>query len=109
MYECAAQGTRVCSLDVEYMGWNAYGCSVHRPAAGSYITWANPLAVLAVIRPDWPVVRSLISVTSPCGESWIDTSIWSPGLMNRSVDGLGVNEAAVRRSGRGAHAARRSW
>src|SRR5258706_3162971 len=25
LYECAAQGTRVCSLDVEYIGWHAYG------------------------------------------------------------------------------------
>ena len=32
LYECAAHGTRVCSLDVEYIGWNAYGLCEHVPA-----------------------------------------------------------------------------
>src|SRR5438034_296426 len=28
LYECAAHGTRVCSLEVAYIGWNAYGVCV---------------------------------------------------------------------------------
>ena len=35
LYECAAHGTRVCSLDVEYIGWNAYGVCVQVAALGS--------------------------------------------------------------------------
>src|SRR5258705_10830290 len=52
LYECAAQGTRVCSLDVEYIGWNAYGVCVHVDAVGSKFTWAKPFATLAVIEPE---------------------------------------------------------
>ncbi len=29
MYEWAAPGTRVCSLEVAYIGWNAYGVWMH--------------------------------------------------------------------------------
>src|SRR5215472_5345942 len=52
LYECAAHGTRVCSLDVEYMGWKLYGRLVHVVAAGSKMTCWKPLAALAVIEPD---------------------------------------------------------
>src|SRR5215831_21100725 len=51
LYECAAQGTRVCGPDVEYIGWNAYGCSVHVLAFGWNNGCANPFAMLAVIDP----------------------------------------------------------
>ena len=60
MYECAAHGTRVCSLDVAYIGWNAYGDWLHVDAFGSKLTCAKPLSSLAVIDPDCPLVRSLI-------------------------------------------------
>ena len=63
------------------------------------MTCANPLATLAVIEPDCPVVRSWISVTRPSAESWIEMSSWSPAFMNRSVLGFGVNESSVRSSG----------
>ncbi len=43
---------RVCSLEVAYIGWNAYGMLVQVEAVGSNLTWANPLAMLAVIEPD---------------------------------------------------------
>ena len=29
LYECAAHGTRVCSLEVAYIGWNAYALWEH--------------------------------------------------------------------------------
>src|SRR5438874_13543725 len=46
LYECAAHGTRVCSLDVAYIGWNAYGVCEQLAAVGSKLTWAKPLAPL---------------------------------------------------------------
>jgi hypothetical protein len=48
----------VSSLDVEYIGWKSHGVSVQVDAAGSKLTALKPLAALAVIEPDWPVVRS---------------------------------------------------
>ena len=48
---CAAQGTRVCSLAVEYIGRNAYGASWQVDEAGSNRICAKPLASLAVIEP----------------------------------------------------------
>src|SRR2546426_12815550 len=51
LYECAAHGTRVCSLDVLYIGWNEYGASVHFDRCGWKSGWANPFAALAVIDP----------------------------------------------------------
>src|SRR6476619_1017579 len=38
LYECAAHGTRVCSLDVEYIGRNVYGDWLHAAAVGSKFT-----------------------------------------------------------------------
>src|SRR6516162_6291226 len=55
---CAAQGTRVCSDDVEYIGWKSYGVLTQLVPVGSYCTWPNPLAALAVIDPVSPLVRS---------------------------------------------------
>ena len=101
LYECAAHGTRVCSLDVEYIGWNAYGDWLHVSAVGSKLTCANPLPSLAVIDPDCPLVRSFISVTRPSEESRIEMSSWSPASMNRSVVGSGTNVSPVRSSGAG--------
>src|SRR3954471_9341656 len=99
LYECAAQGTLVCSLEVEYIGWNAYGDWLQVAAFGSKLTWANPLATLAVIEPDWPVVWSRMAVTRPAAESWMEIVTRSPAFMNRSVPGFGVNESRVRFSG----------
>jgi hypothetical protein len=65
------------------------------------LTWAKPLATLAVIDPDLPVDRSSILVTRPAGESWMDSSSRSPARMNRSLAGSGVNAASVRSSGAG--------
>lgn len=91
----------MCSLDVAYIGWNAYGVWVQVAALGAKLTWANPLSSLAVIEPDSPLVRSWISVTSPSGESWIEMSSSSPASMNRSVSGSGSNDSPVRLSGAG--------
>src|SRR5437773_6943140 len=74
LYEWAAHGTRVCSLEVAYIGWNAYGLCEQVSASGSKLTWANPLSTLAVIDPDSALVRSLTSTTRPSAESWIDRS-----------------------------------
>src|SRR2546428_7864602 len=65
LYECAAQMTRVCSDDVLYIGWKSYGMLLQLVPVGSYWTWPNPLAALAVIEPNSCVVRSLMVVTSP--------------------------------------------
>jgi hypothetical protein len=35
LYEWAAHGTRVCSLEVEYIGWNAYALCEHEAGSGS--------------------------------------------------------------------------
>src|SRR5262245_19956903 len=70
LYEWAAHGTRVCSLEVEYIGWKLYGDCEHVAASGSKLTCAKPFAALAVIEPDSPVVVSLIVVTRPAIESW---------------------------------------
>src|SRR4029079_15637586 len=99
LYEWAAHGTRVCSLEVEYIGWKAYGVCVHVDAVGSKLTWAKPLATLAVIEPVSPLVTSSMATTRPAAESWIDRLTWSPLSMNRSVAGFGVNVARVWSSG----------
>jgi hypothetical protein len=77
----------------------ASGCTCE--AFGSKFTCANPLSTLAVIDPDSPLVTSLISVTRPSAESWIEMSSWSPASMNRSVVGLGSNDSPVKSSGAG--------
>src|SRR5262249_47534559 len=92
---------RVSSLDVEYIGWNAYGVCVHVASAGRKFVCANPFATLAGLGPLWWVERSLTVVTSPSGESWIDTRSESPPFMNRSFDASGVNDARVAVSGPG--------
>src|SRR5690349_24328926 len=58
LYECAAHGTRVCSLEVAYSGWKAAGMFVQVVPVGSHFTWPNWLATLAVIEPVAPLVRS---------------------------------------------------
>src|SRR5580765_2225042 len=40
LYECAAHGTRVCSLEVEYIGRNVYGDWLHAAEVGSKFTCA---------------------------------------------------------------------
>src|SRR5215472_11539036 len=61
---------------------------------GSYWTWPNPLAALAVIDPFCPVVWSLMTACNPFGVSFMDTFRLSPEFMNRSL-GLGVNVAVL--------------
>jgi len=56
---------------------------------GANLICANPLALLAVIDPDCPVVRSWITTFRPFGVSLNATCRWSPEFMNRSA-GLGV-------------------
>src|SRR5579859_1511704 len=88
---CAAQVTRVFVDDVLYIGWKLYGMAWQDVPLGSNFTCANPLALLAVIDPLWPVVRSLMTTRRPFGVSPKETFRWSPGFMNRSLVGLGVN------------------
>ena len=76
--------TRVFVVDVLYIGWKLYGMAVQDVPLGSYFTCANPLALLAVMNPVWPVVRSLIVTFRPFGVSVNDVFRWSPGFMNRS-------------------------
>src|SRR6266576_1518786 len=92
LYECAAQGTRVCSERVLYSGWKSYG---------SYWTCPKPFAALAVMKPDWPVVWSFRSMRRPCAVSFMVTTTRSPELMNRSVAPFGVKVPAVELTGLG--------
>src|SRR5450631_808120 len=61
---------------------------------GANFTWPNPLAPLAVIEPDWPVVASLTVVCRPCAVSCSETLNESPWFRNRSSLWLGVPEAS---------------
>src|SRR5450755_46596 len=67
--------------------------------AGSYLTWAKPLAALAAIDPVCPVVLSLMTTFRPFGVSFSDTPSRSPEFMNRSLAGSGVNGARVESTG----------
>src|SRR5215471_19690086 len=96
---CAAQGTRVCSLDVAYIGWKAYGVSLQVVALGWKFTCVNPLAMLAVMEPVFPEFRSTRDTSKPAGVSnWL-TRITSPDRMKRSWLGSGVKVASVWLSG----------
>src|SRR5579859_584293 len=100
--------TRVCSEEVEYIGWKSYGRSVQLVPVGSYWTWPNPLAALAVMDPVSPVVRSWMVARSPCGVSPRDTLRLSPEFINRSRLKSGVNVAVVASTGFGAAVVRPS-
>src|ERR1700730_16390038 len=91
--------TRVCSDEVEYIGWKLYGMLTQLVPVGAYWTWPNPLAALAVIDPAWPLVTSLITARNPLGVSWSDTCRLSPEFMNRSFFRSGVNVAVVEFTG----------
>src|SRR5438552_12532132 len=99
LYPSAAHGTRVCPLDVEYIGWNAYGRLLHVVAVGSNTTWPNWFATLAVMEPVVWLVRSTMSTRNPAAVSCSATTSWSPAFMNRSVAGFGVNVSDVDSSG----------
>ena len=81
---CAAQMTRVCSEEVEYIGWKSYGMLTQLVPVGSYCTWPNPLAALAVMDPVAPVVRSLMMARSPFGRVPRETLRLSPEFISRS-------------------------
>src|SRR5579859_7724050 len=91
--------TRVCSEEVEYIGWKSYGMLTQLVPAGSYLTWPNPLAALAVMDPVWPFVRSWMTARSPFGVSPRETLRLSPEFINRSRDRSGVNVAVVASTG----------
>src|SRR5260370_35450117 len=91
--------TRVCSDEVEYIGWKLYGILVQLVPVGSNLTWPNPLAALAVMDPVCPLVRSLMTARNPFGGSRGDTFRLSPDFMNRSLAGSGVNVAGVASTG----------
>src|SRR2546430_6591575 len=95
------QGTSVCSLDVEYIGWKSYGADVQVVSVGRKFTCSKPLARPAVIDPDRCVVRSSSVIRRPPRVSRMCTAITSPGFMNRSRARWGVNVAAVCWSGPG--------
>ena len=97
--ECAAQGTRVCSLDVAYIGWKAYGVEVHVEAVGLKLICANPLAMLAVIAPTCEVVASMTIPCRPSGVSCRITTSTSPGLTKKVSPGMVKNLAKLRFKG----------
>src|SRR5487761_1508566 len=63
--------------------------AVQDEPVGSNFTCANPLALLAVMDPVPPDVRSRSVTFRPFGVSVKDVWMWSPEFMNRSA-GLGV-------------------
>src|SRR5438874_987711 len=63
-------------------------------ALGSNLICANPLALLAVMKPVWPEVTSLIVTLRPFAVSPKATLSLSPDFMNRSL-ALGVKLARV--------------
>src|SRR5215475_6411703 len=67
--------TRVCSDEVEYIGWKSYGMLTQLVPVGSYLTWPNPLAVLAVMDPLCPLVKSLITACNPFAVSCRDPQV----------------------------------
>src|SRR5437660_12682691 len=93
--------TRVCSEEVEYIGWKLYGRLTQLVPVGSYWTWPNPLAALAVMDPFCPLVWSWMTACNPFGVSCRDTFRLSPEFMNRSLFGTGVNVAVVESTGFG--------
>src|SRR5262245_64354436 len=90
---------RVLGLDVLYIGWKSYGMLVHDLPVGANATSPKPLAALAVIEPDSPVVRSRTPVNRPCAVSWMLTASWSPPFMKRSRPASGVYVAPVASTG----------
>src|SRR5438105_9446448 len=92
---CAAQMTRVCSDEVEYIGWKLYGRLTQLVPVGAYWTWPNPLAALAVMDPVAPLVESWITARTPLGVSRRDTLRLSPELIKRSLARSGVKVAVV--------------
>src|SRR5207244_5969954 len=62
---------------------------------GSYWTWPNPLAALAVMDPVWPFVRSWMTARTPFGVSPRETLRLSPEFINRPLAGSGVNVAVL--------------
>src|SRR5215469_3637000 len=100
LYECAAHGTRVFSLEVEYIGWKLVGMFTHDlEGFGANWTSPKPLAALAVMDPVWPVVRSLMRTWNPSAVSPIATERLSPECMNRSCVLSGVRCASVASTG----------
>src|SRR5215467_4006427 len=62
---------------------------------GMYSTSPKPLATLAVIDPDSPVLTSVTPVKSPCAVSWMLTVSSSPPFMKRSREESGAYVAPV--------------
>jgi hypothetical protein len=65
------------------------------------LTVAKPLAALAVIEPDWPLVRSLSPTCSPLFVSWMSMVTASPGCIINTLLGEGSNVPCVAPSGEG--------
>src|SRR5438128_6444730 len=99
LYECAAHGTRVSSLEVLYIGWKAYGTFVQRFPLGSNLTCPKSFEMLAVIEPERCVVVSVSTTWNPSDVSCMATWIESPEFMNKSRFGSGVYVANVASTG----------
>src|SRR5438445_13640534 len=99
LYECAAHGTRVSSLEVLYIGWKAYGTFVQPFPLGSNLTCPKSFEMLAVIEPERCVVVSVRTTWNPSAVSCMATWIESPAFVNKSRFGSGVNVAIVSATG----------
>ena len=57
-------------MEVAYIGWKLYGMFLHWvDGLGANFTWPKPLAALAVIDPEVPLVVSLTTALRPLGVS----------------------------------------
>src|SRR2546426_9438826 len=99
LYECAAHGTRVSSLEVLYIGWKAYGTFVQPFPLGSNLTCPKSFEMLAVIEPVRCVVVSVSTTWNSSDVSCMATWIVSPVFMIKSRIWTGVYGDNVASSG----------
>ena len=87
---CARPTSCRAATAVSYIGWNAYGATWHSVASGSYRICPKPLAMLAVIEPCPPVLRSLMSIRYPAGVSCMCTRMRVAGVHQQVPVQVGV-------------------
>jgi len=91
----AAHGTRVCSLEVAYIGWKSYGRLEHVVAFGAKMTCLEAVLGAGGHRPERSSLRSSSLTRRPSRLSRRSTEITSPAFMNRVRPRWGVNVPAV--------------
>src|ERR1022692_2629624 len=92
MYGPIPHGMSFCARAVEYSGWKLNFV----PVQSNGLVFMNPLAADAIMKPLFPVVRSVSLASSACPPRIVASNIWivtlSPGFISR-VRALGVSVA----------------